>query len=200
MGYFTKRFSAGQLAGLMSVVLLWAAASAYAQVTIPNTFSSGASISSSQVNANFTALKNAVDPLLVSNHVQFENLNFSSTNVTSTYTKIPTTATAHTFTKSRADTKVEVHVNSRFSGGAFSGAFGVLFQVRIDDLPTTLADNLGSVVASNTSDFLSIYAVFQGLAAGSHTVSLWARTNAGTSTGVLVDPSGFGGAIIVKEA
>ncbi len=203
MLYFRKkRFSAG----LLSVIFVWVAVSAHAQVTIPNTFTSGTTISSSQVNANFTALKNAVDPLLVSSYFQFGNLNFAPTNITfpRTCTKLATTGTAHTFTKSRADTKIEVHVNSRFFGGTFSGAAGgVVFQVRIDDIPTTLVENLGSIVVTNTSEFLSIYAVFQGLAAGSHTISVCGLTDPGTSSGavsgVVVDPGGWGGTIIVKE-
>ena len=41
--------------------------------------------------------------------------------------------------------------------------------------------------------------VFQGLAIGNHTVSVFVRTAVGTSTGVLLDPGGFGGRIVVKE-
>jgi hypothetical protein len=200
MKYSKKGFSPKWIVGLFSIIFLCVAVSAHAQVTIPYTFTSGTTISSSEVNSNFTALKNAVDPLLISNFTSFTNLNSTATNVSSTYTKLNTTATSHTFTKSSANTKIEVHVNSRFLGGTFGGgATWIEFQVRIDDTPTTLVDNLGSIVNTDTSEFQSILAVFEGLAAGQHTVSLWAKTDTGTSTGVIVDEGGFGGAIIVKE-
>ncbi len=63
MKYFSKkRFTMRQVVGLLTVVFLGISVIAYA-VTIPNTFSSGTTISSGQVNANFTALKTAVDTL-----------------------------------------------------------------------------------------------------------------------------------------
>lgn len=57
-----KRFTTGQFLGAIAALLLGLVAVAYA-VTLPNTFTSGTSISSSQVNANFSALKVAVDAL-----------------------------------------------------------------------------------------------------------------------------------------
>jgi hypothetical protein len=55
-----KRFSAGQVIGFLLAVFLWAAGPVSAQVTIPNTFSPGTTISSSEVNANFSTLSNAM--------------------------------------------------------------------------------------------------------------------------------------------
>jgi hypothetical protein len=61
MKYFSKkRFTMRQVVGLLTFVFLGITVIAYAAVTIPNTFSSGTTISSSQVNANFTALGNAM--------------------------------------------------------------------------------------------------------------------------------------------
>ncbi|MBM2838421.1 MAG: hypothetical protein HW415_1046 [Deltaproteobacteria bacterium] len=151
------------------------------------------------MNANFTAIKNAIDPLEVSNYSIFSSLNYSSTNVGSTLTKLTTTSTTHSFTKTRTDTKIEVHINSRFGSGTFSGNSGVYYEVRIDDTIAPTYGNKGAISTTSTTDFLSIYAVFSGLSAGSHTVSIWAAAPSGTSTGVLVDPGGWGGAIIVKE-
>lgn len=60
MGYFNqKRFTMRQVVGLLAVAFLGIAVIAYA-VTVPNTFTSGTPISSSQVNANFTALNNGL--------------------------------------------------------------------------------------------------------------------------------------------
>jgi len=65
-----------------------------------------------------------------------------------------------------------------------------------------VATNMANEAAINSTslvEFIGIFAVFQGLAAGNHTVSVWVRTNSGTSTGVLLDPGGYGGRIIAKE-
>ena len=61
MRYFSKkRFTMRQVVGLLTGVFLGITVIAYAAVTVPNTFSSGTTISSAQVNANFTALGNAM--------------------------------------------------------------------------------------------------------------------------------------------
>ncbi len=138
----------------------------------------------------------------LSNYVEFGmlNPNGACVNVSSTWTKLKTTTTSHSFTKSRDDTTIEVHVNSIFWGGSFdSETTGVQLGVRIDDTILPNFKNMGSVNSTNTGVFQSIYAVFQGLSAGPHTVSLWARTNGGTSQCVLVDSGGWGGTIVVKE-
>ncbi len=63
MRYFNKkRFTMRQVIGLLTIVFLGIVAIGYA-VTIPHTFTSGTTISSSQVNANFTAVKTAIDTL-----------------------------------------------------------------------------------------------------------------------------------------
>lgn len=134
-----------------------------------------------------------------SRYFQFGNLNQAAVNVTSTWTKLNTTTGTHSFTKSSGTTKLEVYVNSRFGIGVLSGgAQGVRFQVRVDNSTPTF-DNQGSIRASNTTDFLSILAVFENLPAGNHTVSIWAQAPSGAATAVLVDPGGWGGKMIVKE-
>lgn len=77
---------------------------------------------------------------------------------------------------------------------------GIHFQPRIDDTINPDYGNDGAILTSNTESFLSIYAVFLNLTAGTHTVSLWTRTGFGSSTRVSVDPGGFDGKIIVKES
>ena len=136
-----------------------------------------------------------------SQYTQFGNLNNDSVNVTTTAVKLNTTSGTHTFTKVDNSTKIEVYVNSRFRTGAFSGgASGIQFRVRVDDTVTPNFDNLGSILQSSTDEFLSLLAVFEGLSAGSHTVSIWAQAApAGSATSVVADPGGWGGKIIVKE-
>lgn len=146
-----------------------------------------------------TTLLLSVTAYAQSRYSQFGNLNNAAVNVSSTWTKLNTTSGAHTFSKSSDATKIEVYVNSRFGIGTLSGANGVQFQVRVDNHVAAF-ENLGSIRTSNTSEFLSIFAVFESLPAGNHTVSIWARTlPSGTATSVDVDPGGWGGKIIVKE-
>ncbi len=110
-----------------------------------------------------------------------------------------------TFTKAAGGSAVEVHMNTRAFSGNFStgiwgigGAAAVTFEVRVDNIASSVA-NVAAITASNVIQFVSIFAVFQSLAAGPHTVSVWVSANAGTSTGVVLDIGGWGGRIIVKE-
>jgi hypothetical protein len=136
-----------------------------------------------------------------SRYTQFGNLNNNSVNVTSAWTKLNTTNGAHAFKKVSDKTKLEVFLNSRFAVGSITGgASGVRFQVRIDDKVVPTFDNMGSILTGTTREFLSIFAVFEDLPAGNHTVSIWAiAPPSGAASNVLVDPGGWGGKIIVKE-
>ncbi len=59
--YFSKeRFSLRQVVGMLTMVIVGISVIAYATVTIPYTFTSGTTAKSSEVNANFTALANAM--------------------------------------------------------------------------------------------------------------------------------------------
>lgn len=129
-------------------------------------------------------------------YFQFKYLNVGYTNVGTSWIKLNTGT--HSFTKNQSDTEIEVHVNSRFSIGT-SDAGVVRFQVRIDDVDTPDYGNDGAIWTGNSSEFLSIFAVFEDIPAGSHTVSIWAKAvPSGSALDVLVDTGGVGGAIIVK--
>ena len=130
-------------------------------------------------------------------YFEFGGLNHSSTDVGSTWTKL-NTGDPHTFTKNQSDTDVEVYLNSWFFIG-FLNANGARFMVRIDDAIDPDYDNEVSIKTSNTSEFMSIFAVFKNLPAGSHTVSIWAKAApSGDVEDILVDQGGWGGRIIVK--
>ncbi|MBI3609651.1 MAG: right-handed parallel beta-helix repeat-containing protein [Nitrospirae bacterium] len=58
---FRKHFSMVETIGLLVVAVLSVTVIGYAVTTVPNTFTSGTTISSSEVNANFQALANAID-------------------------------------------------------------------------------------------------------------------------------------------
>jgi hypothetical protein len=131
-----------------------------------------------------------------SNYFQFGSLNQGTTNVTGAWTKLNTGF--HPFTKSDSLSVLEVFVNSRFAAASIAGG-GVRFRVRVDSLINANFENWGALRTSG-SDFISILAVFRNLPAGPHRVSVWAAAaSGGSASGVIVDPSGWGGKIIVKE-
>lgn len=62
--YLTKkRFSTGQIVGLLALVILGMAVFSYAAVSIPYSFTAGTTAKASEVNANFNAVKTAIDAL-----------------------------------------------------------------------------------------------------------------------------------------
>ena len=75
-----------QVVGLLTIVFLGIAVIAYA-VTIPNIFNNGDPISSSQMNLNFTAVKNAIDVLEAPKSVTYAAVGFSPSDETISYTK-----------------------------------------------------------------------------------------------------------------
>lgn len=181
----------------LSIIMLCLEGAWAAELTIPNVFVGGNTAVAAEVNENFDAVESSVQSI-ESSYTSFGSLNTNSVSVTTTWTLLNTGGT-HSFTKANDGTMIEVYVNSRFRGGTFSGATGIQFRVRIDGNIVYDIGNDGSIRSSNTDEFLSLIGVFENLSAGSHTVSIWARTNSGSSSGVLVDPGGWGGRIIVKE-
>lgn len=178
---------------------------AYADnLTIPNVFTPNSPAFAGEVNENFSAVESSVDDNDArisgleagANYGLSSFLNDFSSNLTSTYRLV---ANRDTFTKQEDDTRLELYLHSRIRSGTFgSGASGVLVELRVDDSPASLTIR-GAVTSSNTVDFVSGFAVFEGLSAGQHTFSLWARTNTGVSNGFVPDPGGWGGRILVKE-
>jgi hypothetical protein len=124
-------------------------------------------------------------------------LNTSSANPGPAFEKLDD---FNVFTKARDTSRVEVILNSRAKSGVFGGgATGVQFQVRVDDSAPDLG-GIATITDSNSIQHISTVGVFENLAAGSHTVSVWvAAWSAGTSTGVILDPGGWDGQILVKE-
>ena len=135
-------------------------------------------------------------PPPLSNYADGGSLNTASITATDVFAQV---GPSLPFTKEHDDTRIEVVLNSRVGGGTFAGgASGVRFELRVDGVPGSVGND-GSVRVSNAEEFLSIFSLFEGLGAGSHSASVWTRTNGGTSAGVVLDPAGWGGAIIVKE-
>lgn len=138
----------------------------------------------------------AGESVRVVNYFSRTNLNNSSFNIDNTYTPVGPTLN---FEKERDDTKIEAILNSRCASGTLSGANGVSFTLRINGTGGQL-QSIASITTSNTVDFLSIFEVFPDLAAGSYELQVYASARpSGSSTGVLLDPGGWGGQLIAKE-
>jgi hypothetical protein len=131
-----------------------------------------------------------------SRYFSLSGLNLTSATATPTPTKITDFIT---FTKAAAGTNIEVTMNTNASVGAFpGGTYAVFFELRIDG-GTATHGGVAAVKTASSEKFISSFAVFTGLAAGSHTVSVYLYTNVGTVTNNLLDSGGFSGSMVVKE-
>lgn len=74
-GYFLKkRFSTGQVVGLLATVFLGVTVVAYATVTIPNNFTAGTTAKANEVNANFQAIADAIPGIKVTGVPDYNNI------------------------------------------------------------------------------------------------------------------------------
>lgn len=139
---------------------------------------------------------------IITNYYQFANLNWNSVTVDNSWTALAISPTNEvTFIKEQDDTKIEVYFNSRVHGGTFaddSNMHGVHFNITINNMFPTYGTQ-GSIVSSNTKEFISFFSVFDNLPAGSHNLRIVARASQIYSLGVHVDPGGWFGGLILKE-
>ncbi|GAA4110212.1 hypothetical protein GCM10022393_07170 [Aquimarina addita] len=135
-------------------------------------------------------------PTRSSIYTESGSLNNSSYDVTSTATPV---GPVLNFTKTYDDSYIEVFLNSNIASGTFAGgASGISFEIRLDGNLGSLLNN-GAIGISNAEEFISVFDVFENVDIGDHTVQIYARTNTGTSSGIVLDPGGWNGKIIVKE-
>jgi len=131
-------------------------------------------------------------------YTQYTNLNNpGSLDIGNVWTNM-TPSNPYYFSKSSDNSDVEIFVISNFSGGVFNGGSGIQFKVLVDGLAYDFG-NMAGILTTNTISFLTLHSVYRNLSAGIHYVAIWAKTNNGTSTSVLVDPGGWGGTIVIKE-
>lgn len=104
----------------------------------------------------------------------------------STYEKIADIAT---FDKQDDDSMIRLELLTRLQVDNMTGT-GSVFELRIDDAPTTFGTARALVRSPYAGQQLSIpfVGIFDGLPAGNHTVSVWVTTNSGTGTEARVDP------------
>jgi type VI secretion system secreted protein VgrG len=108
------------------------------------------------------------------------------------------------FTKQQPSSILELTLNSRFAISSWgSGAAGAEFELRIDNATVTSGRARVTVVPSDNTAYGisgSIDGIFNNLAAGNHTVSVWVYPYAGSASFPTVNPGGFSGShLVVKE-
>jgi len=112
----------------------------------------------------------------------------STASVTPSYQKI---GSMGTFTISATGTFAKLTLQTNVYATTLLGAKGVIFELRVDDVPTGIGNATAMIRTAGTFDPISITGVFTGLAAGPHTISLWVKTDAGTATDAGWDESCF---------
>lgn len=170
------------------------------ETSVPNSFSAGTTASAAQVNANFTALATAV-----TDNVPWRTRLDYNTKVQSTTSPTVTTWTLHrtfgTFTKHRASTDVVIGLDTDILVNGVSAQF----QLRVDGAADPLAVNSGMLLRVTTgsvpiNDAASTKAIFKGLAAGTHTVSLWVRSLDGPNTAVSENDANVNRTVFIEES
>jgi len=109
-------------------------------------------------------------------------------SITTTYQKV---ADLGTFTKQSTASTITVNFNGRLSVDSMTGSTGVRFQMRINNLESTEGGATAIVRAGEEGSsgiHASITGIWKNRPAGNYTVSIWARTSAGTGTNARIDP------------
>lgn len=123
-------------------------------------------------------------------------------SVTDVYQKI---ANMGTFNKTTATSFIELNVQTNLYVAGFTGAAGVVYELRVDDIASTNGNATALQRVAATSSLANITGIFSSLSTGSHAVSLWAKTtNPGTTaSNAMWDAGCFNGTgtnnVLVKE-
>jgi len=109
-------------------------------------------------------------------------------NATSTFSKI---GNIGTFEVQAADSLVETAFHGRLYAASTNGT-GVIFELRVDDAPSTVGRIRGILksaeLGGSVGRAVSMAGFFEGLAPGTHTVSMWAQVaNGNTASTVMYD-------------
>lgn len=107
--------------------------------------------------------------------------------VTSSFQKI---ANLGTFTKAASDTMAEVNFATTLYTASSTGT-GTVFELRIDDKQTTLGKATALTRQPGAYITADLQGIFPGLAAGTHTVSIWALSTNGNATQAMYDAGCF---------
>jgi len=104
-----------------------------------------------------------------------------------------------TLVKVNNDSAIELEFAGTARATAINSGQGIRFELRINgNSPTHFSQ--GNLQHDNLREHITVKSVFTNLAAGTHTIRMYAQVpNSGTATGVLLDPGGWGARIIAKE-
>jgi len=133
---------------------------------------------------------------------QVFDVNCSSlASVTPTYAKL---VDLGVFQVNSQESEVELTFNGRIFVGNFSAGTGAVFELRVDDVASTVGRaraNLRTSEAGGGGQPVSISGIFRALPVGAHTASMWVRTSlSGAATQAMVDPGCWStDVLIVRE-
>lgn len=124
----------------------------------------------------------------------------SLASATTTYQKL---ADMGTFNKISDTSTVEIQFNGRLGVVTSMTGSGVFYELRVDNVATTNGRARSIVKATEigvSGVHSSITGIFTNLLAGTHTVSMWVKTSAGTATDVMWDPGCWSSDhVVIKE-
>lgn len=125
--------------------------------------------------------------------------NVGISGVSTTFTKI---GNIGQFTVQDSASLVEVTHQGRLFIQNIVSATGVYFELRVDDQSPLPDSGLAMIRSTEAGSYVpsTFSGYWQGLTAGTHTVSLWVRTANSGSTGATMNPGGWASNdIIIKE-
>ncbi len=130
------------------------------------------------------------------NYTQSGNLNDTSYNLTSVMQPIGPILTVR---KLSANTPLELELAGTVSATALSGSNGIKFELRVNGMAPNYKIQ-GSLKANHLYDSIVMKSVYTSLAVGTYRVQVYAAAApSGTATGVILDPGGWGEAILATE-
>jgi hypothetical protein len=152
-----------------------------------------------QVRQGMAVPQAAVKPLVA---VQVFDVNCKSlASINPTYAKLTDLGD---FTVHASESMLELTFNGRIYVSSFASGSGAVFELRVDDLPSShgrARSNLRAAEAGAGGRPVSMAGFFSGLEPGQHTASIWVRTSTGGSgTQAMVDPGCWNtDVLIVRE-
>ena len=132
----------------------------------------------------------------MANYTQSGSLNDKAYNLDATLKPIGPSFSVH---KLRAGTPLELELAGTVSATAVTNANGIRLEVRVNGLNPNFAIQ-GSLKVGKLSDSIYTKSVYTSLAIGTYTAQVYAQAApGGTATGVVLDPGGWGEAILATE-
>jgi hypothetical protein len=177
-------------------------ASALTNGTVPSgrlsgTYSNAVSFSNAanSFNGNGAGLVNA--GLVNAKVLDVNNCPSTGVSYSTIFTKV---ADIGAFTKSLANSTIEITFNGRTYATYSFGLAGAIFELRVDNIPTSNGRARASYRESGVPIQTTISGIFTGLAAGPHTVSMWIQGVGGGGMDAQLDPGCWAADhVVVKE-